>query len=199
MQEHKWKTPFEQAVGYPTNLNHVRKIECKAYALDKHIPRKEKLRERAHTWHLIGYDSANNSRVWISSQRKIIRTRDVMFDESSFYKPHQPDPDLVQLIYEPMFDMNVFYTSNLDLTAQISEIESDEEDLVEVNTETRPTITDTPKTGNKSPNNTHLPTLDPTGISLPTSNSFDFELSELAAFTPVPSSIAPRATRFQPH
>lgn len=43
MQKHDWKTPFEQAVGTLPNLHHLRIIGCKAYALDGHIPRKEKL------------------------------------------------------------------------------------------------------------------------------------------------------------
>lgn len=111
MQKYNWKTPFEQAVGHPSNLSHLRKIGCKAYTLDKHIPRKGKLQERAHIGHLLGYDSTNIFRVWIPSQRKVIRIRDVLFDETSLYNPDEPD--LPQLITEPMIN-TVFDIPNLD-------------------------------------------------------------------------------------
>lgn len=52
MRKHEWKTPFE--VGAALNLGHLREIGCKAYALDKHIPRKQKLKERAHIGQLMG-------------------------------------------------------------------------------------------------------------------------------------------------
>lgn len=45
MQKHKWKTPFELVVKTPPNLSHLRKIGCKAYSLDKHIPRTHKLQD----------------------------------------------------------------------------------------------------------------------------------------------------------
>lgn len=129
MQKHQWKTPFELAVGSAPNLSHLRKIGCKAYTLDKHIPRKEKLQERAHIGHLIGYDSTNIFRVWIPSQRKVIRTRDVIFDETSLYNPSLPEPDLMQLSLEPMIDTTrVFETPRLD--TGIIEIESDDDEFV---------------------------------------------------------------------
>lgn len=43
MQKHRWKTPFEKVTGISPNLSHLRKIGCKAYTLDKNIPRKQKL------------------------------------------------------------------------------------------------------------------------------------------------------------
>lgn len=105
MRKHEWKTPFE--VGAALNLGHLREIGCKAYALDKHIPRKQKLKERAHIGHLMGSDSTNIFRIWISSQRKIIRTRDVQFDESSFYNSAILEPDLSQLTLEPMMPVGI--------------------------------------------------------------------------------------------
>lgn len=154
MQKHNWKTPFEQAVGHPPSLNHLHKLGCKAYTLDKHIPRKEKLQERAHIGHLIGYDSTNIFRVWTPSQRKVIRTRDVIFDESSFYDPHEPD--LAQLITEPMLDVTVFDLPNMDLDTRITEIESDEDDI-EINI---PHVVPT-----KENTTRYLPSPEPTDIS----------------------------------
>ena len=127
MQKHGWKTPFEMVVGGAPNLSHPRKIGCKAYSLDKHITREQKLRERAHIGHLMGYDSTNIFRIWIPSQRKIIRTRDVQFDENSFYSAAQSEPDLSQLALEPMIE-TTYAIPPLNPAAQITEIESDEDE-----------------------------------------------------------------------
>lgn len=124
MQKHGWKTPFEMALGGVPNLSHLRKIGCKAYALDKHIPLKQKLKERAHIGHLMGYDSTNIFCIWIPSQRKIIRTRDVQFDENFFYNSAKLEPDLSQLTLEPM----TYAVPPMNPAAQITEIESDEDE-----------------------------------------------------------------------
>ena len=134
MQKHNWKTLFQLATGRPPNLSHLRKIECKAYTLDKHIPQKEKLREWAHIGNLVGYDSTNIFRVWIPSQHKIIRTRDVLFDETALYNPSEPD--LAQLITKPMIETSVFNIPRLDIESQITEIEFNEEEKLTTETET---------------------------------------------------------------
>lgn len=128
MQKHGWKTPFEIVLGVAPNLSHLQKIGCKAYALDKNIPRKQKLRERAHIGYLMGYDSTNIFRIWIPSQRKIIRTRDVQFDENSFYNSSTPEPDLSQLTLELMLE-TTYAIPPLDSAAQITEIETEEWEL----------------------------------------------------------------------
>ncbi|SLM36894.1 Ribonuclease H-like domain [Lasallia pustulata] len=99
MQKHRWKIPYELVTGKKPNLQHLKAYGCKAYSLDKEIGQKHKtwkLTERAHIGHLVGYDSTNIFRIWIPSQRKIIRTRDVTFNETAFYQPGEPD--LHQLI-----------------------------------------------------------------------------------------------------
>jgi hypothetical protein len=98
-----WKTPFEVVTGGLPDLSHLRVLGCKVYPLYKHIPRLQKLVERAHIGHLVGYDSRNIYRVWIPSQQKVIRTRDVIFNEDQFYNPDEPD--LAQLIEEPMISV----------------------------------------------------------------------------------------------
>ncbi|SLM34143.1 Ribonuclease H-like domain [Lasallia pustulata] len=106
MQKHRWKTPYELATGKKPNLQHLKAYGCKAYSLNKEIGQKHKtwkLTERAHIGHLVGYDSTNIFRIWIPSQRKIIRTRDVTFDETAFYQPGEPD--LHQLIREPFLEL----------------------------------------------------------------------------------------------
>ena len=100
MAKHAWKTPFENVKGYSPNLSHLKLWGCKAYARINLLPNKQKLSERAHIGHLMGYDSTNIYRIWIPSKRKVIRTKDVIFNESSFYAPEEID--LLQIIEEPM-------------------------------------------------------------------------------------------------
>lgn len=40
MRKHKWKTPFELATDKKPDLAHMHKFGCKAYSLNKSIPRK---------------------------------------------------------------------------------------------------------------------------------------------------------------
>jgi hypothetical protein len=51
--------------------------------LKKHRPRK--LDPRASICYLVGYDSTNIFRIWIPHQGKVISTRDVLFDEETFF------------------------------------------------------------------------------------------------------------------
>jgi hypothetical protein len=102
MKKHQWKTSYELVLRQASNLNNLHLYECKIYALNKHISKKIKLQERAHIDHLIDYEARNIFRIWISSQRKMIRTRDVIFDENSKYD--SSDVDLIQIIIELMLE-----------------------------------------------------------------------------------------------
>ena len=53
--------------------------------MDKQILRKKKLELRVHIRYLIGYDFTNIYRIWIPSQRKVIRTRDVTLNNNLLY------------------------------------------------------------------------------------------------------------------
>jgi hypothetical protein len=86
-----WKTPYEALTQSKPNLSHLRVYGCRAYPLNKHIPRSKKLQARAHIGYLMGYDSSNIYRVWIPSQQKVVRTRDVTFNEELFYEPGELD------------------------------------------------------------------------------------------------------------
>lgn len=131
MAKHHWKTPYELVVGQCPNLSHLYQYGCKAYSLIKHLPKKEKLAERAHIGHLVGYEVRNIFRIWIPSQQKIIRTRDVIFDENAHYDPH--DIDLIQVIKEPMIQ-TTFDPISQGPISQITEISDDEEEeLLEEN------------------------------------------------------------------
>jgi Reverse transcriptase (RNA-dependent DNA polymerase) len=87
----KWKTPIEALTGNRPNLSHLHVYGCRAYPLNKKIPRRQKLEPRAHIGYLVGYDASNIYRVWIPSQEKVIRTRDVTFDDTLFYDPSELD------------------------------------------------------------------------------------------------------------
>ena len=93
----KWKAPLEtlQEVAKMPNprpsIAHLRVYGARAYPLIHKIPKSEKLRPRAHIGYLVGYDSTNIFRIWIPSRQKVIRTRDVTFNEMLFYHPGSPD------------------------------------------------------------------------------------------------------------
>ena len=75
--------------------------------------------------HLVGYDSTNIFRIWIPSKRKIIRTRGVIFDEGKFYDPSEPD--LSQLITEPMIETTFEIPRSFRNTISSIEVDSDDD------------------------------------------------------------------------
>lgn len=129
-RKHAWKTPFELAVGKKPNLAHIVQYGAKAYPIDKNIPRQEKMRAKAHIGFLVGYSSTNIFLIWVPSQRKVIRTRDVTFDEDSYYRPHEID--VAQLITEPFLRDDTLDIPSSEFTKPI-DIESDsDEDLLDL-------------------------------------------------------------------
>lgn len=86
---------------------------CRAYVLENKIPKKLKMLPRAHIGYLVGYDSRNIYRIWIPSKKRVIRTRDVTFDHSSFWTPDDLDigdmlkesaNDVINLLEIPQID-----------------------------------------------------------------------------------------------
>ena len=129
MTKHEWKTLYELIIEKSSNLFHLHQYDCKVYFLNKHIARKRKLQERAHIEHLMKYKASNIFRIWISSQRKIIRTQDVMFDENFKYDAH--GVDLIQAITEFMLK-TVYEVHNLNILTRIIEIESNDDEVEKV-------------------------------------------------------------------
>lgn len=83
-----YRTPFEAATGKKPLISHLVKIGSRAYPLktgDAAPGRTDKLHARSHIGYLVGFDSTNIYRVWIPSLNKIVRTRDVIFDEDQRY------------------------------------------------------------------------------------------------------------------
>ncbi|KAG7007910.1 hypothetical protein G7Y79_00008g025480 [Physcia stellaris] len=126
-KKHGWKTPFEMVTGKKPNLAHIVQYGAKAYPLDKHIPKKEKMRAKAHIGFLVGYDSTNIFLIWIPSQRKVIRTRDVTFNEDLRYRLNEID--LAQLVNEPFLTNDTLDIPQSDFT-RIVDIESDSDEDV---------------------------------------------------------------------
>ena len=99
---------------------------CRAYPLDHHIPRRKKLDPRAHIGYLVGYDSTNIYRIWIPSRSKVIRTRDVKFNNNLLYDPSRLD---IGAILKEQAEQLI---ETLDLPEmQVTEIENNENDLLD--------------------------------------------------------------------
>jgi Reverse transcriptase (RNA-dependent DNA polymerase)/Pol polyprotein, beta-barrel domain len=82
-----WMTSFEAVKKEKPRFAHMHVYGCRAYPLNHHIPRKDKLDPRAHIGYLVGYDSTNIYRIWMPSRGKVIRTRDVTLKDDLFYDP----------------------------------------------------------------------------------------------------------------
>ncbi|KAF4303282.1 Integrase catalytic core [Botryosphaeria dothidea] len=97
----KWKTPFELAHGIKPNVAHMRVYGCKAYALNKTIPRRD----------------------------RIIRSRDVSFDESSKYSPDEQEQyqEIEDIEEEPQEVIPRIRLGSEDLITSDSSSSEDEE------------------------------------------------------------------------
>jgi hypothetical protein len=91
-----WKTPFEYLTRHKPVLAYLRRIGSLAYVLNKTIDRKDKLLQRADIGYLIGYDAYNIYRVWVPSLNRVIRSRDVLIDETKVYKHHHREISIEQ-------------------------------------------------------------------------------------------------------
>jgi hypothetical protein len=129
-----WKTPLEtlqEAAKIPnphSSIAHLRVYGARAYPLIRKIPKTEKLKPRAHIGYLVGYDSTNIFRIWIPSKKKVIRTRDVTFNETLFYDPGTPDiSELLQLEAEQIIEVVNLATSQPLVDALDIDTDSDSE------------------------------------------------------------------------
>jgi len=91
-----WKSPYERFHTFLANgrsrrpqLAHLKAYGCRAYAMtsDAQLKKKRlnKLDPRAHIGYLVGYDSTNIYRIWIPHKGIVISTRDVIFNEKTFF------------------------------------------------------------------------------------------------------------------
>jgi transposase InsO family protein len=134
-----WKTPLEilntlsgKQISQPIGA-HLRILGSRAYVKIDNVKRTHKVDPRALIGYLVGYDSTNIFRIWIPQKRKVVRTRDVVFDENKRYNPK--DPYVEDLLHTNMpartfvIEVPAFRGRNEAEPYGIDEIESsDEED-----------------------------------------------------------------------
>jgi hypothetical protein len=167
MDKLSWQTPYEVVYKTKPVISHLKVYGAKAYALHKTVPRSMKLDPRAFVGHLVGYEGTNIFRVWIPSQRKVIRTRDVTFDENDFiYDPSNIDssilyPEAVEnrlIIAQPRLEQQADADIIADMDLQGIEPPYEQAD------ETHLPLADWAATGSKDADNppAQLPTPSPT-------------------------------------
>jgi hypothetical protein len=112
-QSHNWKTPLEVLQTFMNfkdlkpKCGHIRVYGCRAYPLIQDNPKLNKLGPRSVIGYLCGWDSTNVFRIWIPSLHKVIRTRDVVFDESVKYNPRQIEPPMLEPLVQTIQLMEI--------------------------------------------------------------------------------------------
>ena len=147
-----WKSPYEafheyvmenEGVTGPRKpvLSHLRAFGCKAYTLIKsrgdldYLGRLQKLAPRAHIRYLIGYESTSIYRVWIPYKKKVISTRDVIFNEKEFFdgKPIRVSQELASSLDETIEKITIPEKESLEeIQLQPEEALEIGEDLEEI-------------------------------------------------------------------
>ncbi|KAE8548973.1 hypothetical protein EYB25_009356 [Talaromyces marneffei] len=96
-----WKTPYDRFTTHAAwkngivienqkpQLAHLKVYGCKAYVLTTEYMKKEnrlqRFNPRAWIGYLVGYNSTNVYRIWNPTTGRIIRTRDVIFNEDEVF------------------------------------------------------------------------------------------------------------------
>jgi hypothetical protein len=87
-----WLSPLgklQQLTGVPVpepKIAHLRTFGSRAYALNYHIDKYDRLEPRVHIGYLVGYESTNIFKVWVPHLSRVISARDVTFDETRRYQ-----------------------------------------------------------------------------------------------------------------
>ena len=124
-KKHEWKTSFEIIIDKKSNFVHIVQYETKIYFLNKNISKKKKMKIKTHIDFFVNYDNINIFFIWIFNQRKIIRIRDVTFNENSYYRFNEID--LIQFVNEFFLTNDTFDISQNDFTKIINiELNNDE-------------------------------------------------------------------------
>ena len=80
------------------NIGYLQVYGCRAYFFKYNILCFNKFILRAHIRYLVGYNLMNIFWVYILSEKKIIRIRDVKFNKQLLYNDLQPD--FINLLWE---------------------------------------------------------------------------------------------------
>ncbi|KAM4055458.1 GAG-pre-integrase domain-containing protein [Hirsutella rhossiliensis] len=88
----------------PHQHDQLKAYGCRAYAMTSNAQLKrkrlQKLDPRAYIGYLVGYNSTNIFRIWIPHLKKVISTRDVIFDELTYFDGKFEQPTLLASINE---------------------------------------------------------------------------------------------------
>ena len=123
--KHLRKTSFEMIIDQKFNLTHLVQYKTKTYSVNKDISNREKIKIKAYIDFMMNYDNINIWLVRISNQRKMIWTRDVIFDENSHYQSYEINA--IQLIKESFLKNDILKILQNDFTKFI-EIKSNSDE-----------------------------------------------------------------------
>ena len=74
---------------------YLRAYGYRAYPLTREVKNNEERKRKLKPWvyigYLVGYEASNIYRIWVLALEKVIRTRDVTFNESIFFHPYSKD------------------------------------------------------------------------------------------------------------
>ena len=129
LSRNDWKSPYEQVFNKLPSVSHLRAYGCRAYAMTAAAQlktnRRKKLDPRAQLGYLVGYASTNIFKIWVPHKDKVILTRDVLFDENTFFD-NKLQLDLLDSVKELIED---FESSKVQ--PSIWEDDSEEEDSID--------------------------------------------------------------------
>ena len=98
---------INEEFGWTPELPYVGNLKaygCTAFVLDHDIPRSHKFEPRGLKGYLVGYEGENIYRIWFPNSDKVVRSTNVTFDETSFFKQAPPhDTDVVVQYDVPAF------------------------------------------------------------------------------------------------
>ena len=129
LSRNNWKSPYEQVFNKLPSVTHLKAYGCRAYAMTAAAQlktnRRKKLDPRAQLGYLVGYASTNIFKIWVPHKDKVILTRDVLFDENTFFD-NKLQLDLLDSVKELIED---FESSKVQ--PSIWEDDSEEEDSID--------------------------------------------------------------------
>jgi len=153
---YNWKSPYEM---FHTRLAfregvvirnrkpeevHLRVYGCKAFAMtpDAQLKRNRLQRFEPRAWigYLVGYDSTNIFRIWIPRLNKVIRTRDVTFNEDEVFDGNTESEAIKENIRNISLERLTELLKELELPSEDEQPESVNEDEGQIRTGTLDTL-----------------------------------------------------------
>ena len=111
LERNNWKSPYEMVFNKKPTLSHLKAYGCRAYAMTAMAQLKrnrlKKLDPRAQIGYLVGYASTNIYKIWIPHKNQVIHTRDVLFDEDTFYDTKSLPSELIESVNELVEEVEI--------------------------------------------------------------------------------------------